>query len=86
MFIYFFRVDNLLTTFGSCPKTRRCKRLGASGGKWILPGSATGLAVAGRSRERWIGDGSGKGKGTLTLHFNTYEELNVLGDKLKTLV
>lgn len=29
---------------------------------------------------------NGKGKGTLTLHFNTYEELNVLGDKLKTLV
>ena len=28
----------------------------------------------------------GKGKGTLTLHFNSYEELNVLGDKLKTLV
>lgn len=29
---------------------------------------------------------NGKGKGTLTLHFNTYEELNVLGDKLKSLV
>jgi ParB family chromosome partitioning protein len=29
---------------------------------------------------------NGKGKGTLTLYFNTYEELNVLGDKLKTLV
>ena len=29
---------------------------------------------------------NGKGKGTLTLHFNSYEELNVLGDKLKTLV
>ena len=29
---------------------------------------------------------NGNGKGTLTLHFNTYEELNVLGDKLKTLV
>ncbi len=29
---------------------------------------------------------NGKGKGTLTLHFNSYEELNVLGDRLKTLV
>ncbi len=29
---------------------------------------------------------NGKGKGTLTLHFNSYEELNVLGDKLKSLV
>ena len=29
---------------------------------------------------------NGKGKGTLTLYFNSYEELNVLGDKLKTLV
>ena len=29
---------------------------------------------------------NGKGKGTLTLHLNSYEELNVLGDKLKSLV
>ena len=29
---------------------------------------------------------NGKGRGTLTLHFNSYKELNVLGDKLKTLV